>query len=312
MQHFKTVLGDILECDVGITLAHEHICCYSEYLHKMAGADYIDKEKLLRCSVDYLKELKEKYKLQTFIDCTPINIGRDIELLKKVSEKSGVNIICSTGFYYTDEPPLYNTSIDDLCDYIATDAKNINAGIIKCAVENEIISPLNEKLLRASAKAQLKLNLPIVMHTNARNKNGIKALEIILSEGVNPQAVTVAHLSDTDDVGYIKQFAECGCYIGLDRLYDSTSDEYIESKLKAITTLCETGYSNNILLSHDALFFNGFDKSAQINKTPRLNYCFDYILPQLPEKIAKQIMTNNVLRMLKCTVQEGNNESNNF
>ena len=28
----KTVLGDIKEDALGITLPHEHICCYSEYL----------------------------------------------------------------------------------------------------------------------------------------------------------------------------------------------------------------------------------------------------------------------------------------
>ena len=296
----KTVLGEIVEKDIGITLPHEHICCYSEYVHKMIGTTYIDKEKLLKVSVDYLKTLKEKYDLKTFIDCTPINIGRDIELLKKISEKSGINIICSTGFYYTEEPVLYNTSIEALCDYLVIDAENVNAGIIKCAVESEDITGFNEKLLRASAKAQLKLNLPIVLHTNAKNKNGIKALEIILSEGVKTGAITVSHLSDTDDVEYINYFAECGCYLGLDRLHENCSQEYVESYIKIITGLCEEGYTNKIILSHDALFFNGFDKKPKISETPRFNYCFDYIFPKLQKHFTEQIMIDNVLKMLKC------------
>jgi len=296
----KTVLGEIVEKDIGITLPHEHICCYSEYVHKMIGTTYIDKEKLLKVSADYLKTLKEKYDLKTFIDCTPINIGRDIELLKKISEKSGINIICSTGFYYTEEPVLYNTSIDALCDYLVIDAENVNAGIIKCAVESEDITGFNEKLLRASAKAQLKLNLPIVLHTNAKNKNGIKALEIILSEGVKTGAITVSHLSDTDDVEYINYFAECGCYLGLNRLHENCSQEYVESYIKIITGLCEEGYTNKIILSHDALFFNGFDKKPKISETPRFNYCFDYIFPKLQKHFTEQIMIDNVLKMLKC------------
>ena len=36
MSHIKTVLGNIPEQDLGITLAHEHICCYSEYPYQMA------------------------------------------------------------------------------------------------------------------------------------------------------------------------------------------------------------------------------------------------------------------------------------
>ena len=91
----KTVLGDISESDLGVTLAHEHICCFSEYLYQIVRNDYLDKEQLLKVAADYLKSLKEKYGLNTFIDCTPVNIGRDIALLKEVSQKSGVNIICS-------------------------------------------------------------------------------------------------------------------------------------------------------------------------------------------------------------------------
>ena len=221
----KTVLGDISENDLGVTLAHEHICCYSDYVYNMIGNLYLDKEKLINASIKYLIELKEKYALKTFIDCTPVNIGRDIDLLKKISQKTGVNIICSTGFYYTEETLLYNTSAETAAYYMVLDAKNTNAGIIKCAVEKGEISSFNKKLLVASAKVQLELGLPIVLHTNAKNKNGIKALEILISEGVKPQAITVAHLSDTSDMEYICQSAKIGCFIGFDRLYNITNEE---------------------------------------------------------------------------------------
>ena len=204
MRLFKTVLGDISESDLGATLVHEHICCYSEYAYRMAGKDYLDKDALADTATVYLNELKKKYCLATFVDCTPINIGRDVELLKRISEQSEINIICSTGFYYTDEPVLYNTSAEQLCKYMVADAYAVNAGIIKCAVENEAITRFGEKLLRACAKAHLCLGLPIVLHSNANNRNALKALEILFSEGVNPNAVTVGHLSDTDDLEYIK------------------------------------------------------------------------------------------------------------
>ena len=293
-------MGNMPENDIGITLAHEHICCYSEYLYKMSGNKYLNKDKLAATAVKFLKELKEKYNLNTLIDCTPVNIGRDIELLKGVSELSGINIICSAGFYYTEELLLYNLPTDTICEYIINDAVSSNAGIIKCAAEYKSISPFNEKLLRASAKAHLKLGLPIVMHTNAEEKNGIDALEIVLSEGVKPQAVTVSHLSDTGDIEYIKYFAEHGCYIGLDRLYEDQSDDYIKNKIKTVTVLCESGYEDRILLSHDALFFNGFEEYPKINKAPRFNYCFDNILPGLPQRLQHKIMSENVVNMLKC------------
>jgi phosphotriesterase-related protein len=296
----KTVLGDIKEGAVGITLPHEHICCYSEYAYMMAREDYLDKGELEGGAVSYLKELKEKYGLSTFVDCTPINIGRDNELLKRVSYKSEVNIVSSTGFYYTDETVLYNTPRERLAGYIVTDARATNAGIIKCAVEQKELTPFGEKLLRACAAAHLQTGLPIVMHTNAKNKNALKALEILFSEGVNPNAVTVGHLSDTDDLEYVKSIAERGCYIGLDRLYQNISDEYISKKAQSIFELCKAGHEDQILLSHDALFFNGFEAEPKINPQPRFSYCFDHVLPKLPKLLSNKLMIQNPMRMLTC------------
>ena len=300
MRLFKTVLGDISESDLGVTLAHEHICCYSEYAYRMAGKDYLDKDALADTATVYLKELKKKYGLATFVDCTPINIGRDVELLKRISEQSEINIICSTGFYYTDEPVLYNTSAEQLCKYMVADAYAVNAGIIKCAVENEAITRFGEKLLRACAKAHLCLGLPIVLHSNANNRNALKALEILFLEGVNPNAVTVGHLSDTDDLEYVKSIASYGCFIGLDRLYKNTSEEYVSKKTQSILELCKAGYEDQILLSHDALFFNGFEAELKIYEQPRFSYCFDYILPQLTKSLSDKLMVQNPMRMLSC------------
>ena len=296
----NTVLGRIGAEQLGITLCHEHICCYSEYLYNMAGKDYLNKEKLKQIAVKYLSELKSKYGLSTFVDCTPVNIGRDVALLKEVSEKSGVNIICSTGFYYTEEAVLFSASSDLLAEYIIKDARNNNAGVIKCAVEGVEISDFNEKILISSAKAQLALGIPIVLHTNAENKNGLRALEILLLQGVKPQAITIGHLSDTENLEYIMQMLKYGCFIGLDRLYDDVSEEYIDRKINVINKLCEYGYENKILLSHDASFFNGFESNPAINESPRFPYCFDSILPRLAKDMSEQIIIKNPVKMLKC------------
>jgi phosphotriesterase-related protein len=165
-------------------------------------------------------------------------------------------------------------------------------------VENETISCFGEKLLQACAKAHLCLGLPIVLHSNANNRNALKALEILFSEGVKPNAVTAGHLSDTDDLGYIKSIASYGCFIGLDRLYANSSDEYISKKVQSILELCRAGYADQILLSHDALFFNGFDAETHICERPRFAYCFEHILPMLSESLSKKFMVSNPMRML--------------
>ncbi len=64
----RTVLCDMKENALGITLPHEHICCYSEYAYMMAGDSYLDKNALSEASSGYLKALKEKYGLNTVFD----------------------------------------------------------------------------------------------------------------------------------------------------------------------------------------------------------------------------------------------------
>lgn len=300
MKYVKTVCGDIPENDLGVTLVHEHICCYSEYLYAMAGNRYLDKAALADRAVAYLMKMKEEYQLATIVDCTPINIGRDPELLKDISKRTGINLLCATGFYYTEEPLVNSLSVETLADYVTEDAERVNAGIIKCAVERKQISQYDEKVLRACAKAQLSLGLPLVLHTNANHQNGLRAMEILLSEGVKPQAITVGHLSDTEDLEYVKKIAGYGCYVGLDRLYENKSREYISKKLESINALCEAGFTQKILLSHDALFFNGFESNPKLNPAPRLAYCFSHILSELDREIADDIMIRNPQRMLRA------------
>ncbi len=296
----NTVLGKINGENVKSTLSHEHICCYCEFLNKMSGDKYIDKTELENAAVSFLRYLNKQYGLNLLLDCTPPNVGRDVELLKRVSKRSGVHIVCSTGLYHTYNPIIALLSAETIAMHYVNDAKNINAGIIKAAVEEAEISEFDEKLLIASALAQKELDLPIVLHTNAHNKNAIKALQILFNRGVDPQKITVGHLSDTDDFEYILKIASLGCYIGLDRMYDNDSEEYISGKITMIERIYNAGYGDKILLSHDDMFFTGFGYEHKVLPVPRMEYIYKNILPRLDNEIVDAIMRKNPVAMLDC------------
>lgn len=296
----NTVLGRVSENEINAVLCHEHVCCYSEYLWKMSGKKLFNENELLMVAVKQLRHLNDKYGMNLFIDCTPVNIGRNVKLLRKLSRESGVYIVCSTGFYYTEEAILFNTPVDTLTEYYIRDALHVNAGIIKVAVESEFLSEFNKKLITASANTQRNTGLPIVLHTNAKNKNGIRALDMLLDKGVPSSAITVGHLSDTEDFDYVKKIAGYGCYVGLDRLYKNTSEDYIQRKIATINTLIDAGFVGRIILSHDDLIYNGFDSVPQIGYNPRFNYVFDNILNRLKNDVAETIIRKNPIRMLNC------------
>ncbi len=292
----RTVSGKKKISKSTLALSHEHICCYSEYLYMMSKG-YLNKDALAEKAAAVLRDMKKTYGLGLFLDCTPLNIGRDVELLKKVSERSGVDIVCSTGFYYGYEPIPNCMSAETLAAFIEEDARGVCAGMIKAAVEDEELSDFNIKLLRACALAQRKTGLPIVLHTNAINENGRKAVAVLLEENVPPERIVVGHLSDTDSVEYIEEFANLGCYIALDRMYENKTEEYISSKVKQITRLCGDGFEKQLLLSHDDAVFQGFCEKPTV-KEPRWRFVFEHILPKLDEKTAARLMKENPLAML--------------
>lgn len=302
----NSVLGKVALEDLGIVLPHEHVCCYFEYFEKMCGTGYLDKQVLEEKAAADLADLKARFGLQTIIDCTPINIGRDLELLKRVSRKSGVHIISSTGFYYTEESMLADIEEDYIVQRILEDVGAHQIGHLKYAVEQETMSPLQEKLLRAMCRVQLQTGLPLCVHTNGRKKNGRKVLDFVLDCGVKPQAVTIAHLSDCSDLSFVETILESGCYAGFDRIYKNDY-AFAQQKAADLKCLCEKGYLKQLLISHDALEFNGFHTTAAIREDNPYDFIFMYLLPCMREKGFTEeeihtIMVDNPARMLTAEV----------
>ena len=296
----RTVLGEVDASSLGVALPHEHICCYNEAAYAMAGASYLDKEELVRISANALREYKAQYGLTTFMDCTPLNIGRDYDLLCRVSERSEVNILASTGFYYTQECMFNRASSSLLAKYMLEDIKHRGISLIKCAIEESTLTPFDEKLLHAVATVHKESGLPIVLHTHAHRKNAPLALEIFFKENVSPSAITVGHLSDSDDISYVLEMAATGAYIGLDRIYDNPSEDYINKKVATVNALDQAGYASKILLSHDEQFFNGFEAEPHFKLRPRFTFSFEHIVPRLSRELARKILVENPQNMLLC------------
>ena len=106
----QTVTGAISKTDFGAVLMHEHISCSSLSFHNAFGNAWLNKEQLKNLAAETLKQTKQKFNLSFMVDATPIDLGRDLMLLKEVSELSGVKIVASTGFYYLQSIEAFNNS----------------------------------------------------------------------------------------------------------------------------------------------------------------------------------------------------------
>src|ERR1700749_1088482 len=86
-----TVLGPINSSDLGATLVHEHVM--ADFIGaKETGPHRYKVEDIVAKAKPFLLDLK-KAGCNTFVDCTPVYLGRDVRVLKQLSVETGMNIL---------------------------------------------------------------------------------------------------------------------------------------------------------------------------------------------------------------------------
>ena len=267
-QTIHTVLGEISPAALGTTLMHEHICCADWSMRSSFGPLFCDTDRILARAVEQVGRAKT-VGVTTIVDGTAINLGRDIHLIRQVSQQTGVQIIASSGFYAQDEPWLAGQDIgylEDLlqrecsCGISGTDAK---PGIMKCAVGGDGITPLREAMLRLTAKVAVANDLPLFCHHEVSTKAGPEIVKLLLSEGMDPRRIILGHSGDSNDLPYLTSVLELGCYIGADRWpYDGRFNT-VKDRIRTLAALCQRGYRDRIFLSHDLCVYLGFWESQE-------------------------------------------------
>ena len=97
MAKIMTVLGPIEPAELGFTLPHEHVLVDFGGA-QTAGSDRYDCDDVIEKMTPLLTEV---YKLgaRGFVDCSPMYLARDVEILCTLARKTGLNIITNTGQY---------------------------------------------------------------------------------------------------------------------------------------------------------------------------------------------------------------------
>jgi len=253
-----TVKGKLPVSQMGLALIHEHI------LVDFIGADKIPPGRwqhgeVIQKALPYLLEIKQRG-IKTLMECTPAFIGRDVVLLKKLSEQSGLNILTNTGHYgasdnkYLPKWAFTETSEQLASRWIAEFEKGIeNTGIrpgfIKTGVNSGKLSELHQKLVKAAALTHLKTGLTICSHTGpalpAREE-----IEILKQSGVHPSAFVWVHANGSAEE--LENVGQSGCWISLDGVNTDNIGKHIEW----ISFLKNKGRLGQVLISHDAGWYH--------------------------------------------------------
>jgi phosphotriesterase-related protein len=248
----NSVLGPVKIDDLGFTLMHEHVIVSAAGIPQdypeLLGSNFID-------SAVQSLSLAKKGGIDTIVDATTLDLGRDVNVLARVSRLSGVNIVACTGWWLEEPIFLIGASADQLAQVFIREIQEgisgtgIKAGILKAASDVSGVTDWQKTVLRAVARAHLATGVPIMLHSYSPGRVGEGQLAILKDEGVNPGRVKVDHSNDTTDIDYLIRLLEQGCYLGMDR-YPGRNVSPME-RTRTMKTLIDAGYVDRLLPSHD-------------------------------------------------------------
>jgi len=270
MPNIETVRGTIGTADLGQVLMHEHVFILShEFIVNYPDIEGFDAERDVAAAVARMNDLVEAG-VSTIVDLTVAGLGRDVALVQQVAEQTPLNIVVATGYYTFTELPhfvevrarfsggeladmLAQWFIGDITEGIAH--TGVKAGILKCATDRPGVTSSVEEVLRAVARAHRATGVPISTHTEPATRRGLEQQKVFESEGVDLSRVVIGHSGDTADLDYLEELLARGSYLGMDRfgLYGILS---FEERVQTIVELCERGYVDRLVLSHDAACYN--------------------------------------------------------
>jgi phosphotriesterase-related protein len=253
----QTVTGSIGLDQLGRTLMHEHLFI------AFPGAEFDPSAKFDRAgfvteAVRRLRQLRTEHGVRSFVDPCPIELGRDAAMMREIAEKSEMNIICTTGFYFEEMGlPVYwrartTAEIADL--YIreithGIGTTGVRAGAIKVATGAPGITALEQKFLEAACIAQQATNVPIITHTQD-GCAGPEQQAAFAAGGVSAHRCLIGHCCGNADPAYHRRVVDGGSYIGFDRI-GIIRLQPDEVRADNLVRLVRSGHRAQIMMSQD-------------------------------------------------------------
>jgi phosphotriesterase-related protein len=293
----QTVTGPVGADSLGRTLIHEHVLIgFPGWQLDALAPCYVRAEAMAR-GVDQMQELKG-LGVGTFVDPCPMDLGRDVEFLAELSQKSGLRIVCTTGAYFEAEGMTHTFRHLPLEDIAAIYIKEITegvggtgirAGAVKIATGAHQVSDYERKLVQAGARAARETGVPLISHTQ-EGSCGHDQIDLVTAEGVPADRLVVGHSDGIDDHDYHRSLAERGAFVGFDR-FGITLILPDEVRVKNVLKLAASGHTQRILLSHDSIV------CWQGRPLPFANR-YEDVLAMLPDWRPTSILTKIVPQLL--------------
>ncbi len=282
------------------------------YVHEHITIDLSEQKNSEDCCLDAFEHTVEELKalrragVGNIVDVTNRGMGRNIGYVKRVAEQTGINILCSTGYYQEDFLPaeVLHMTVEELAGQMIREIRQgIKGTGVKAAVIGEIATSRGgwtareKRVFEAAVIASLETGAPITTHTS-RGTFGYEQAAFFRERGVAPERVIIGHSDLSGDVDQVLRILDLGVTVGFDTIgkISYLPDERRAQMLKVIE---EHGYTGQVCLSMDITR----KSHLKANGGPGYAYLLETFLPLarrcgVSEAFIEKMMVENPRRWL--------------
>jgi phosphotriesterase-related protein len=338
------VLGPIPAERLGRTLMHEHLLFNLEtYLHQPpnpADAPRIEepltlenlwwvrehpmasRQNLFQSDAELAASEVDLFRRaggSTIVEVSSIGLARDVHGLRRIAERTGVNIVAGTGYYVGSSHPttLAGRTVKDVTDELVRDLREgldgttIRAGVIGEIGTSEPLYETEIVVLRAAARAQALTGAAMVVHPAPQHRSADAFgvwLDILEAEGATPARVVLSHLEARlgEHPHDFEVLARRGYMLALDtwgntkhyesRHFSMPSDP---DRIRLLTQLVAGGLTDHLVLAQDVCYRDALTAYGG----PGYGYILRSIVPRLiaagvPDSALETMLIENPRRIL--------------
>lgn len=265
MSFVRLMTGDVSPEQLGFTYAHEHIVCRPGHWVERGAMDLVLDD--VKKGEDEVAAAK-KCGIDTIVDATAIDYGRDPQAVHDISVRTGMQIIGTAGFNKSflwdakipGEERTYGewiekSSEEELTNFVIKEitegmqGTKVRGGQVKFGTGYNSISPLEIKTIRAVCRAHLATGAPIHSHTEAGTM-ALEQMKYLREEGIDLHYVSFGHMDRNPDTYMHLKIAETGAFLCFDGIakvkYNPES-----VRIQCILELAKRGFQKQILVSGD-------------------------------------------------------------
>jgi phosphotriesterase-related protein len=247
----RTVTGDIADL-AGRILAHEHLQIDLSSQKGPAvrlGAAEED------AVVEDLRHAGE-FGLAGITDLSAPGWGRDPLALRRISERSGIAVVCAAGFYWDPFPAIaISGTVEALRDAMIAEVEDgvgdtgIRCGVIKIGTYRGGPDAVAERMFQAATAAATATGAPVITHTSSPDQAAWHR-RVLERAGMDMSRVVISHMGAARDVAELLEVARSGAYVGIDKVSfpkGPTNDQLAD----LVRDACARGLERQIILSSD-------------------------------------------------------------